>query len=187
MAFAVVVATQFFIAPASQAATVSAPLPAGYHLAAKPIDTTAVTRAMSAHGGYLTKAQLAALGVTPGTIYTDTPQARALATGLHEKASTGKVARPASGSGCNFDVCIEVTGTGLEVTKWYTAAYAPGTSSICASPVFWIDGGIDIVGDEICGTLLEAWDDQTEYFDDQTQLCNTWTGVAGKPCLVVHT
>lgn len=163
-------------------------------VAAGNLDMAAVKASMAAHQGVLTNAEAKRLGLTPNTVYTDTPQARALAAAVSQKAAATasttasrlSPVTPASHSGCNGDVCIEVTGKGLKVDKWYTAAYAPGTSDICAEPVFWVDGDIDYIGYEVCGTLLEAWDDEPEYFENHTQLCNTWTGVAGRPCATVH-
>lgn len=200
--FAATSAVLYFAALPSQAATTvrstTPALPAGYHLAAHPVDSAAVRAALAAHHGVLTTAQLAALGLTPNTIYQNTPQTRAFAAGLHELGTDTRpaaatpvrtpaaVVRPNSASGCNDDVCIEVTGSGLEVTKWYSLAMADDIGEICGTPVFWVDDEVDMEGTEICGDYLEAWDDEEEEFENNTQLCNSWSPVPGFPCEIVH-
>lgn len=166
-----------------------------FRIAAHPLDSKAIAASTAAHNGVLTVSEAKRLGVRPNTIYKDTPQIRALASGIQEHAGTAapsaavsspQLVHPMSASGCNDLVCIEVTGSGLEVTKWFTAAYSVDDEDICAYPIFWVDGEADIVGEEICGTLLEAWDDEPEWFENNTHLCNSWPGVAGKPCETVH-
>jgi hypothetical protein len=182
-------------ATTSKAPAAAAPAATQFHIAAQPLDSKAITASMAAHHGILTLAEAKRLGIRPDTIYKNTPQIRALASGLQEHASTTSpgaaarsphMVRPMSASGCNDLVCIEVTGSGLEVTKWFSAAYSVDTEDICSYPIFWVDDEPDIVGDEVCGTLLQAWDDEPEWFEDNTQLCNSWPGVAGMPCETVH-
>lgn len=186
--FAILPAVALAVVFGAQAATAApaAHSPQGPRIAAHTLDAAAVKASVAAHHGVLTVTEANRLGVTPNTVYKDTPRTRALAASVQEKSSTGPVMRPDSASGCNDQVCIEVTGTGLEVTKWYTAAYSPDNDDICSYPAFWVDGELDFTGEEICGTLLEAWDDEPEWFDNHTQLCNTWPGVAGRPCETVH-
>ena len=168
------------------ASTAATPQIANYKL-----DNNAIKASIVAHQGILTVVEAKRLNIRPNTIYKDTPKIRALAAAVTEHTqqtkatagSSGSVIHPMSASGCNQDVCIEITGTSNEVSKWYTAAYPyDGYTEICSFPAFWIDGELDYAGYEICGTLLEAWDDATEVFENGTQLCNTWPGVAGRPC-----
>ena len=195
MAFAGGTAAHAATPSTAKKAPAAAPAATQFRVAAHSLDSKAISASMVAHNGILTLAEAKRLGVQPGTIYKNTPQIRALASGLQEHAATAsssaaaispQLVHPMSASGCNDLVCIEVTGSGLEVTKWYTAAYSVDTEDICAYPIFWVDGEADIVGEEICGTLLEAWDDEPEWFENNTHLCNSWPGVAGKPCETVH-
>ena len=94
---------------------------------------------------------------------------------------------PASASGCNQRVCIHVTGTGTHVTRWSTTAVLP--SSMCTFAEYWANGVLVYVGNTKCGS---AGDEVSSYWPDPgsfsvgTQLCNTWTGIAGKPCETIE-
>lgn len=195
IAIIALVSAAFIAVPAVRATAVTPAVPSGYHLAAHPLSMSAIKESIAKHKGVLTLAEAKRLGVTPGTIYVNTPQVRSLATAVRKSelqvsanriSAGGRAARPDSASGCNEEVCIEVTGSGLVVTKWFTAAFSPDYDEICSFPAFWVDDEIDFVGDEICGTEIEAWDDATEDFENNTQLCNSWPGVAGFPCETVH-
>lgn len=94
---------------------------------------------------------------------------------------------PDSANGCASSVCIYVTGTGLNVSDWATSVYL--TKSMCSTASFWVNGVLwasgvnqcDSAGDE----LVSDWSDPGN-FANGTVLCNTWSGVSGKPCETVH-
>lgn len=99
-------------------------------------------------------------------------------------ASTASV-QPMSASGCNQSVCI--TGSGTEVTNWSTSATLP--ASMCSVADYWAAGNLVYQGNEKCGagngSVFSYWP-KPGYFAPGTQLCSTWTGVAGRPCETVE-
>lgn len=94
---------------------------------------------------------------------------------------------PLTASGCNQQVCIYVTGSGTRVTWWSTTAVLP--SSECSVAKYWANGVLVYDGNSKCGSagteVSSYWPDPG-YFSAGTQLCNTWTGVPGKPCETVE-
>jgi hypothetical protein len=95
---------------------------------------------------------------------------------------------PNSASGCNYDVCIDITGSGTNVTNWTTTAYG---NVGCTMPWFiWTEPGQGTQhepGPEICPTSSGDgvyYDTQGPYgyFPDRTHLCNTWNRIPGEPC-----
>lgn len=94
---------------------------------------------------------------------------------------------PDSASGCNQSVCIEVTGAGNHVTRWMTTAVLP--SKICTFAEYWANGELVYVGNTKCGSkgdeVSSYWSDPGD-FSKGTQLCNTWSGITGKPCETIE-
>lgn len=94
---------------------------------------------------------------------------------------------PPSASGCNQAVCIYVTGSGTQVTYWSTTAVLP--SSECSVADYWANGQLVYKGKSKCGSagaeVSSYWPDPG-YFAAGTQLCNTWTGVPGRPCETIE-
>jgi hypothetical protein len=92
---------------------------------------------------------------------------------------------PFTASGCSGSVCIDVQGSGTQVSDWETTAYA--SASVCTSADFWVNGAVERQGSTRCvagGTQLESdWTNTS--FANGTVLCNTWTGISGKPCETV--
>lgn len=95
--------------------------------------------------------------------------------------------QPLSASGCNQSVCIYITGSGTDITNWSTSATLP--TSMCTIANYWANGNLVNQGNEKCGdagaSVYSYWP-QPGYFGPGTQLCSTWTGVAGRPCETVE-
>ena len=94
---------------------------------------------------------------------------------------------PDSANGCSGPVCIYVTGSGLNVSDWSTSLYL--TKTMCSTSSFLVNGVLWASGGNECGTageeLVADWSDPGN-FANGTVLCNTWSGVSGKPCETVH-
>ena len=98
-------------------------------------------------------------------------------------------ARPLTGSGCNQDVCLQVTGNGLNVTEWDTQGYYNGNIQLCTVGYFYVNDQEVRSTPLICGgagTFYASWS-MNHNFANQTKLCNQWKKIPGEPCLVVHT
>ena len=91
-----------------------------------------------------------------------------------------------SASGCNVDVCIYLTGSGLTVDQWRTTGYV--TSNECSRARFWANGSIIKSSSLYCpsssGTLSTTWFSPGR-FANGTQACNSWTNVTGYPCKTI--
>jgi hypothetical protein len=94
---------------------------------------------------------------------------------------------PDSANGCSSAVCIYVTGTGLHVSDWTTSVAL--SRSMCSTASFLVNGVLRASGVSQCGgagdELVSDWSSPGN-FPNGTVLCNTWSGVAGKPCETVH-
>jgi hypothetical protein len=94
---------------------------------------------------------------------------------------------PQTADSCSGAVCIYVFGTGLNVSDWYTTVRL--SKSMCSTAAF-LDDGIEIAsGESTCGSsgdVLESNLGAAGDFPNETQLCNTWSGVSGEPCITVH-
>lgn len=92
-----------------------------------------------------------------------------------------------SASGCNVDVCIYLTGSGLTVDRWRTTGYV--TSNECSRARFRANGSIIKSSSLYCpsssGTLSATWDNPGR-FANGTQACNSWTNVTGYPCKTIY-
>ncbi|MGC4174355.1 hypothetical protein [Demequina sp.] len=127
----------------------------------------------------LTVAELAKLGVVPNMNN---------AGGASVIAQPTPVVQPQSATGCNKQVCIMVTGSGLHITKWQsTGASSP---PVCTFATFWRNTTILATTPEICGpehtTYLATKANMPMDFLNGTILCNSWVSIAGKPCETVH-
>lgn len=95
-------------------------------------------------------------------------------------------ASPLSASGCNGSVCIDVQGSGSQVSDWETTAWA--ASPTCTYANFWVNGALARQGNQQCvsgGTELRSdWTNTS--FPNGTVLCNTWAGIQGKPCETIE-
>jgi hypothetical protein len=94
---------------------------------------------------------------------------------------------PLSANGCNQNVCIHIVGSGTTVSRWSTTAVLP--SKMCSTAEYWDDGYLIYEGTSKCGSagakVSSYWSDPGA-FPVGTQLCSTWTGVAGKPCETIE-
>jgi hypothetical protein len=95
--------------------------------------------------------------------------------------------QPDSANGCSGAICIAITGSGLHVSDWSTSVVISKT--MCSSASFTANGVLVAVGSSTCGTsgdqLRADWSSPGN-FANGTVLCNTWSGVSGKPCETVH-
>jgi len=124
------------------------------------------------------------LAVLTGTAL---PVFAAPATGTASQTTPTSSVQPLSASGCNQSVCIYVTGSGTDVTNWSTSATLP--ASMCTVADYWADGNLVYQGNDKCGSggaSVSSYWPEPGYFAPGTQLCSTWTGIAGRPCEIVE-
>ena len=126
------------------------------------------------------------LDLAIGTLTTEAASASTPDAVVHAPVpSTGIL--PPSANGCSGPVCIFVTGTGLHVSDWATSLSL--SRSMCSTASFLVDGVLWASGVNQCGAsgdeLVSDWSDPGN-FPNGTVLCNTWSGVSGKPCETVH-
>lgn len=112
-----------------------------------------------------------------------------------------------SASGTNKDVRIEVTGSGLVVTKWQTRARQYRADGCIDHDAFfwarpyggWLSTVASVLYNGPCVTVppypvssIDWWTTgygPTGIYANQTQLCNSWSPtskLAGLPCITVH-
>ena len=102
-------------------------------------------------------------------------------------ASAAPLISPLTASGCNQDVCIYVEGSGTQVTYWSTTASLP--ASMCTVANYWANGVLVYEGNTKCGSSggrVSSYWSNPGYFAAGTVLCNTWTGIPGKPCETIE-
>jgi hypothetical protein len=102
-------------------------------------------------------------------------------------AASSITIHPDSASGCSGAICIAVTGSGLHVSNWTTTVAL--SKSMCSTASFWANGVLVATGSNTCGSAgdeLSADFSDPGNFANGTVLCNTWSGVSGKPCETVH-
>jgi hypothetical protein len=94
---------------------------------------------------------------------------------------------PDSADTCSDSICIYVVGSGLNVSSWTTSAVI--SSSMCSYARYLENGVLIAESGEVCGSagdqLVSEWNDPGN-FPNGTRLCNEWTGIAGEPCITVH-
>jgi hypothetical protein len=94
---------------------------------------------------------------------------------------------PLTANTCSGSVCIYVVGSGLSVTSWSTSVII--SKAGCSTPKFLDNGSVIRTGPSICGSAgyeLEYVWSAPGSFSNNTQLCNTWSGYSGEPCITVH-
>ncbi len=140
--------------------------------------------------GGLTAGQLAQAGIRPGMQPDSAELAKADVT--LEAAQKGPVARAGkyrahteSAHGCNKRVCIYVWGKKLKVREWDSTAANGGYR--CTYVAYWAAGKIIGTSRQVCGksSFYSVWAINRS-FKNKTKLCNTWVGLAGRPCETVH-
>jgi hypothetical protein len=94
---------------------------------------------------------------------------------------------PDSANGCSGAICIFVTGSGLHVSNWETTVVL--SKSMCSTASFLVNGVLWASGVSECGPanaqLASNWSNPGN-FPNGSVLCNTWSGISGKPCETVH-
>lgn len=100
---------------------------------------------------------------------------------------TGTGVTPLSADTCSDSICIYVVGSGLNVSSWTTTAVLP--TSMCSYAKYLENGVVIATSGVGCGAtdyqLSSEWYDPGN-FPNGTRLCNEWSGIAGEPCITVH-
>jgi hypothetical protein len=143
--------------------------------------TAALSRRTLAH---VAVAGLSVVGVA--VLTTGTATASAPAVTVNSPVPNIRI-MPDSANGCSGAICIFVTGSGLHVSDWQTSVAL--TRSTCSSASFLVNGVLFASGGTQCGAagdeLVSDWESPGN-FANGTVLCNTWSGISGKPCETVH-
>lgn len=95
--------------------------------------------------------------------------------------------RPTSADGCNLDVCIDVEGESLFVSRWSTQAFG----NVGCTNAFFHSQAFTGRGQTICpdGSGPGVYYDNTGpvgYYQDTEELCNSWSRIAGYPCIEIQ-
>jgi hypothetical protein len=101
---------------------------------------------------------------------------------------SSRSAVPDSASGCNQDVCIEITGSGAHVSDWDTQGYWDGPE-ICTYSIFEINSIIIRTGTVVCGgagVFFTDWP-ANRSFPTPSLACNQWANIPGYPCETIET
>jgi hypothetical protein len=136
-----------------------------------------------------TLAQVAAAGllmVAAAVLTTGTATAAAPAATVNSPVPNIGI-MPDSANGCSGAICIFVTGSGLHVSDWRTSVAL--SKATCSTASFLVNGVLFASGGSQCGAagdeLISDWASPGN-FANGTVLCNTWSGISGKPCETVH-
>jgi hypothetical protein len=95
--------------------------------------------------------------------------------------------RSTSASGCNANVCIQVTGEGLFVSRWATQAFG----NVGCTKAWFHAQLSSVTSPTICPTGSGSGTyfynaGPAGYYQDGEDLCNTWDRIEGYPCIEVH-
>jgi hypothetical protein len=117
-----------------------------------------------------------------------TPGASAgVPSGTNATGITTGIIHPLSANTCSGSVCIYVVGSGLNVSSWSTTVVL--NKSMCSTAKYLENGVVIAASGSTCGSsgeqLESSWASPGN-FPNGTQLCNTWTGISGEPCITVH-
>lgn len=97
------------------------------------------------------------------------------------------VVHPDGANGCNQAVCISLSGSGTDVTDWLTNGNA--SKAMCTYAEFWENGSVIATSNEQCGPANDLytanWSNPGN-FPVGASLCNTWSGLPGKPCETIE-
>jgi len=164
---------------ASEPAFAATPSPTGSPVAAPAISTVRVPGFVS-----VTNASGQTAGWASVTYLRAHPDA---IPGLRATALPGTVT-PDSASGCNYDVCISITGSSTNVSNWTTTAY--GNVGCTIGWFIWTEpheGTSSEPTPEICPDSFEDgvyYDTLGPYgfFANGSHLCDTWNRIPGEPC-----
>lgn len=103
--------------------------------------------------------------------------------GVHVSVGAAGGVRPASASGCNQNVCIDITGSDLFVSNWTTTAYG----NVGCTYAAFHSQSFTAYGPWICstGSGPGVYYDTTGpvgYYQDDEEVCNSWLEIRGYPC-----
>ena len=129
---------------------------------------------------------LIGLAGTAGAVVTG-PGSSAHVQNLTAAVTPALTVHPDSADTCSDSICIYVVGSGLNVSSWTTTAVI--SSSMCSYAKYLENGVLIAESAEVCGSagdqLSSEWNDPGN-FPNGTRLCNEWSGIAGEPCITVH-
>lgn len=95
--------------------------------------------------------------------------------------------QPRSGYGCNQNVCIDVTGAGVLVSRWATQAFG----NVGCTRAYFHAQSSTVASPTICSTrhgdgVYFYSEGPAGSYQDRDALCNSWEGIAGYPCIEVR-
>lgn len=111
---------------------------------------------------------------------------------------TSRTVNPAvpdtSGLQCGGNVCMSVVGSGTYVSNWYTSAHGSPCSTYPVFSDVQPNGnvrrgyGVFFSGCNAAdySSFYLTHPTSTHIASNNTHLCDTWPGVAGRPCVSVH-
>lgn len=103
--------------------------------------------------------------------------------GIRVQAVGKSLVQPNDADGCNQNVCIDITGSGLNISRWTSQAFG---NVGCSYAVFYYPGG-DKTGPNICPPPSSG---SGVYYDNNGptgkfsagDACNGWWNISGFPC-----
>jgi hypothetical protein len=143
------------------------------------VSAIALTVAMSASAASAAPVKVTS---TPEVIITAAGAALGIHALLASSAANVVPDQPASHSGCNGNVCIDVVGSGTSVSSWGTSA----SGASCSYAYFYVNG-TKVAQSASCysGNTPEVTIGGGTY-SPGTELCNGWSGVSGYPCAEIE-
>jgi hypothetical protein len=126
---------------------------------------------------------VAGVAGTAGAAQASTPSTAGTHTTTKPSVKTFKPSI-ASASGCNQDVCISIIGNGQHVSYWFTWA-STTRANRATEPHYWVAGKVAFSGNVYTGThsfYSSLGLTNYNFPKANVQVCNTWTGIPGKPC-----
>src|SRR4051812_33821961 len=89
-----------------------------------------------------------------------------------------------SASGCNQDVCEQITGFSNYISKWATQGFNEGP--VCSWPDYHYNGTIVATSDILCvddaGVFYSTWYPNRKFTPNPAYACASWWGIGGYPC-----
>jgi hypothetical protein len=136
----------------------------------------------------LTIAQLASAGIHPGMT---SGLGRITAAVKPARQRGGPIIRPATGQDCSYEItdimCMYVFGTGDYVSSWDTSVSNTFSLEKCSYAAYWENGLIAGTGPELCGNGdFWAYGVFNKNLPRGAELCNSWVGWNGRPCMQLH-
>lgn len=154
---------------------------------AGPVGLVKYTLSPGGSAGWVSVAYLRSHpGGVPGTGITAAVASAVVHGGAAKPAITASGALPASASGCNQDVCIDVEGSGTRVDTWSTQAF--GNVGCTEAFYYWHEG--DWEAPQICPDTSDPgvywWNSgPIGTYPNGDELCNAWMNIKGFPCIFI--